>query len=171
MPAVSLAPRSRTTTLALVALALALVAGSVPPVSLERAADGYVSVIVRGVTASEARDAVTSVGGDVLRNLPIADSVSARVARRDLPALSSLPQVWSVSPDARVAFLGTGDPSSVTHRVQKIVRSETLWNEGVTGAGVGVAVLDTGIYAAHPDLQGRVIHCEDFSHEGRVPTR
>lgn len=36
-----------------------------------------------------------------------------------------------------------------------------LWKQGLTGKGVGVAVLDTGC-APHPDLKGKVANFEDF---------
>jgi serine protease AprX len=139
--------------------------------SLARSAEGVVAVIVRGPDAASARAAVASVGGQVTRGLPIVDSVAARVERRDLAALIRLPRVWSVTPDERVGFLGSGDASGTTHRIQKVVRSDGLWREGITGAGVNVAVLDTGVYAKHPDLQGRVVHCEDFSHEATGQAR
>lgn len=43
----------------------------------------------------------------------------------------------------------------------KKLRVEKAWQEGWTGKGVRVAVLDTGI-AKHPDLTGRLITFQDF---------
>jgi hypothetical protein len=37
---------------------------------------------------------------------------------------------------------------------------------GLTGKGVKIAVVDTGIDATHPDLQGRVIAAKDFGSDG-----
>ncbi|MFJ4467806.1 S8 family serine peptidase [Streptomyces sp. NPDC089424] len=37
-----------------------------------------------------------------------------------------------------------------------------VWDAGATGAGVKVAVLDTGIDADHPDLQGRIVSGRSF---------
>jgi serine protease AprX len=41
------------------------------------------------------------------------------------------------------------------------VQSPQLWEQGVTGRGIVVAVLDTGIYD-HPDLYGRIVGFKDF---------
>jgi len=41
-----------------------------------------------------------------------------------------------------------------------------LWQEGLDGHGVRIAVVDTGIDAAHPDVQGRVAAQADFTGEG-----
>jgi serine protease AprX len=140
--------------------------------SLSTSADGatpsferMVSVIVRGDAVAHARAAVRGAGGRVVTSLPFVDSVEARVPAGHLHALTGAPGILSVTRDAPVGFHGTGDSSHTSHRIQNVVGSTALWQQGTTGAGVTVAVLDTGIYAAHPDLRGRVVHCEDFSHE------
>ena len=40
--------------------------------------------------------------------------------------------------------------------------------DGITGKGVGVAVLDTGIYI-HEDLKGKILGFKDFVHGKKFP--
>ncbi|MFH1084886.1 MAG: S8 family serine peptidase, partial [Chloroflexota bacterium] len=51
---------------------------------------------------------------------------------------------------------------SSTQRIQ----APRVWEEGLLGAGVRIAILDTGIDATHPDVAGRVAATADFSGEG-----
>ncbi|HEY9329050.1 MAG TPA: S8 family serine peptidase [Streptomyces sp.] len=43
------------------------------------------------------------------------------------------------------------------------IGTESAWAAGVTGKGVKVAVLDTGVDAAHPDFDGRIADAKDFT--------
>lgn len=131
-----------------------------------------VDVIVQGIGgAAEAEAAVESVGGEVTRRLPIVDGVAATVRSDALPALRGTAGVRQVSNDDEIAFEGTGSRANAYVSPPKVVRSDSLWKSKITGKGVTVALLDTGVYAAHPDLVdpdtgvSRVVHCEDFSHE------
>ncbi|NJE09366.1 S8 family serine peptidase [Thermococcus sp. MAR1] len=42
------------------------------------------------------------------------------------------------------------------------VMATNMWNLGYDGSGITIAIIDTGIDASHPDLQGKVIGWKDF---------
>ncbi|OXM63720.1 S8 family serine peptidase [Amycolatopsis vastitatis] len=48
------------------------------------------------------------------------------------------------------------------------IGAPTAWQAGLTGRGVTVAVLDTGIATAHPDFTGRVGPGKDFTGKGSI---
>ncbi|MGW0515736.1 S8 family serine peptidase [Crossiella sp. NPDC003009] len=48
------------------------------------------------------------------------------------------------------------------------VGAPAAWQSGLTGKGVTVAVLDSGIDDTHPDVAGKVKHSKDFSGKGNI---
>lgn len=72
--------------------------------------------------------------------------------------LAQDPQVLRVYEDLPVyALLNSSVP---------LIGTPRLWQEGLTGQGVRIAVVDTGVDATHPDLAGRVAAQADFTGEG-----
>jgi serine protease AprX len=101
-----------------------------------------VRVIVEGPGAPAASAALA--GGD--RRLGLG-AVASTVAVRDLRALAASPGVTSVAADAPVSFTAVGSVSAASLATTYPVRDAVSkpWSAGVTGQGVGIAVIDSGV--------------------------
>jgi len=164
LPALPAFKLARSLIAALLASLLMLGLSPAAPEASEQATK-LVSVIVQSFSGSaEAREAVESVGGTVTRDLSIVNGVSAEVPSNALGLLETNSAIFQVTPNEKVGFHGSGDESGVTHRIQKVVRATKGWSEGITGRGVTVGLLDTGVYN-HPDLAGRVVCGADLTAE------
>ena len=108
-------------------------------------ADARVDVIVRGAGIAEARARVGRF--DVRRALPLLDGFSARVTAGQARALARVPGVVRV--DA-VRTVSVSDVSTDRDFGAALARAAFP----VTGAGVGVCVIDTGVDPAHEQLTG-----------------
>ena len=94
-----------------------------------------------------------SSGCTIKRNLPLIDSFSSDVNSKSLQKLVENGAIKKIWYDGEVrALLDVASP---------LVKADVLWDLGYTGKGIGIAVLDTGIYN-HPDLSGRIIGFKDF---------
>jgi len=101
-----------------------------------------------------------SRGGLVNAKLHMIKSAAFTIPVSALPALESDPEISLVTIDHPMKLMdettdvATGVPSA--------------WSAGYTGAGVGVAVIDSGINDSHPDLRNangtsRVVYRQDFT--------
>ncbi len=78
-----------------------------------------------------------------------------------LPALEADPQIASVTIDHPMQLMDDTTDAAIG--------AASAWNAGFTGAGVGVAVIDSGINDSHPDLwdsthtTSRVVYHQDFT--------
>jgi serine protease AprX len=96
-----------------------------------------------------------AIGARGMRELWIAGAVAATVPAGEVPRLALLPGVQQVRLDAVVeAPTSPAGSSAPAEWNLDAIGAPALWGAGLTGEGAVVAGLDTGVDAAHPDLQG-----------------
>jgi thermitase len=158
--------------LALAGALLAALGSAAPPAAAgrdaasDRAARPTVRLIVahRAGTSARVRSAVRAQAGARLERrfsvpgLEVVE-VDADRANSALAELGQDPRVRYAEHDAPVRAFAS-DLSGQLWGLQRI-GGPAAW-AGSKGAGVTVAVVDTGIYAAHEDFQGRVVTGRDF---------
>ncbi len=120
-------------------------------------AGGGVEVIVqlrRGVAVSRGRALIRSLGGEPGLDLPIINGLSARLSARGARRLATNALVHAVSLNAPIqeSTLVNFDPWNLATTFDQAVQATRLWNH-TTGAGIGVAVIDTGIDGDLPDFR------------------
>jgi serine protease AprX len=109
-----------------------------------------------GVTAAAQGADVARVGGRVTGNLHIINGVAAKLTASAAGKLASSADVHAVSLNSAIAPQDTPDGSDLDTTFNQTLGAPTLWHFGVglTGRGVGVAVIDTGIDGNLPDFRG-----------------
>ena len=96
-------------------------------------------------------DIVNAAGGEVYKTFTIVPAVAAHLPEQAADALLQNPHVRFVEPDYEVFAHGQEVPWGIDRVFKDEVYPFNTW-EISTGAGIGVAILDTGIDENHEDL-------------------
>ena len=141
-------------TLFVAGLMLALIAGLLGSAGLAAAPPERINVLVgfHGAPGWSGQELVRGVGGEIYRRFTLVNVIAARMTPRAADALTRDPRVSYAELDGPVYALD----QVVSWGIDRVFGDETYpfatWAES-EGSGIGVAVLDTGISIAHPDLE------------------
>jgi subtilisin family serine protease len=97
--------------------------------------------------------------------------VSLWIRSSDIQSLASLQQIEAITLNQKHQFLNETQPQETFSPADNgngyvpfstILGADQLWREGFNGTGTTVAILDSGAWGEHPDLQNRLIGFKDY---------
>ncbi len=159
-----------------VLVAVALLAAAVAAPGTARASDA-VGVIIRENPGQHA-DAVRSVerlGGREGLRLRLIDGFVARLPGSAVGALAGAPGIQSVTNDGSVRLASSGSGSTGSGAVGSMaalanaIGAHDLWEEGVNGAGIDVALIDSGVVPVNGlTAPGKIVNGPDLSFDAQA---
>jgi serine protease AprX len=115
------------------------------------------SFIVMGTDVEAMSHLVSEYGGQVTTKLELINGVGASLPVTALPKLRAEGEVNSIVPNSLVWTTGNdfeGNPAPASD-YPDLVGADVVWEAGITGEGVTVAIVDTGL-SNHPGLLKKV---------------
>ena len=159
---------------ALAALVTILLTVAGMPAAADAAATPSIPVIVRAVPGAtdSVQRAVVALGGTVRAQLGLIDAVAAELPAADVERLEQAPGVHSVTENYSLRPLSSGLPGDEQLgsmvNLAKMVGADDMWRHGLTGRGVDVALVDTGVVPVEGlTAPGKVVNGVDVSFESQ----
>jgi serine protease AprX len=111
------------------------------------------SYIISSSNSDLAARVVLASSGNITSSLPVIDAVTACVTSDQLSRISRNPSIKNVFPNAATETVGNGNwteeggqgSASPSTDYPDVIGANQVWQDGVNGSGVTVAILDTGI--------------------------
>jgi serine protease AprX len=175
-----IAARRVTTILLVWALAmLVALPNAIPSPSRHARLGGSASVIVMAAPGNigAVAEEVAHLGGDVQGRLSALDTLVAEIPRSSILTLQGSAYVTSVTPNVPIHMNGlmdgydTSTDAGSMRSVNDIIHAKNYWDHGISGAGVDVALLDTGVVPVNGlTYPGQVVNGPDLSFESQYPS-
>ncbi|MDQ3877916.1 MAG: S8 family serine peptidase [Actinomycetota bacterium] len=156
-------------------VAVSMLSSPVGAAQTSRTLEGMVSVIVRALPGGQAQavKSVESAGGTVEHKISIIHGFSAKVPADELSAVQHAAGVAAVSPNGKVQLEAINyDPSKDVgsmYNLARSVKADQFYQRGITGKGVDVAIIDTGIAPVSGiNGTGKVVNGADLSFDSQA---
>ena len=150
-----------------------------------QAFDNQSSYIVQATTTSLAVSLVAKVGGKVTSSLDIIHSVAAMLSINQVARLRQEKGIIRITPNGTVTLSDSAKSEAQTVSAKKgngvpvtdypnVAGADLVWAKGVTGAGVTVAILDTGVadvsqFKKDNDNGSKIVAWKDFIEKAKNP--
>src|SRR4051794_26456731 len=105
-----------------------------------------------GFAEKQAKKIVRAHGGKVVSRVPLINGLAVQLPAKQANALAAEPKVAGLTLNTRVHSTSV-DASKLGTSYPKTIKADKLWQRGITGAGVGVAVIDTGVAGSASDFK------------------
>ena len=99
-----------------------------------------------------AKKVVKAHGGKVTGHVPFIHGLVVKLPAKQAKRLAKESKVVGLTLNSRVHSTGL-DATKLATTYPKTTRADKLWQRGITGAGIGVGVIDTGIAGDQPDFK------------------
>lgn len=128
-----------------------------------------------GLAESDKHEKVQRVGGRIFRDHRTINAVSAELSEESISDLKNDPHVAYVEADKVITVVEPVPVASSTDQELldswgvKRIGADMAAMKGITGAGIKVAILDTGIDSNHPDLKDNYKGGYNFVYDNNDP--